>query len=144
MCSLPSCYNPAIDSYSAFFENARYTATGLNGYFGDKSVSRCFFVGLAYDFCVAYSALDAVRDGFEAIIVKRLTRAIALPDDGGSGTTTVDVAEGNFRDANVSVVSNEAPGCASMTSCPQVPAFANRSETRRGGQGGDRSCSIGG
>src|SRR3546814_1177568 len=60
-------YNPAIDSYSAFFENDRKTATGLNGYLRDKSVRRCFFVGLAYDFCVAYSALDAVRDGFEAI-----------------------------------------------------------------------------
>src|SRR3546814_14496115 len=39
-------YNPAIDSYSAFFENDRKTATGLNGYLRDKSVRRCFFVGL--------------------------------------------------------------------------------------------------
>src|SRR3546814_8805608 len=75
-------YNPAIDSYSACFENERKTATGLHGYLRDKSVRRCFFVCLAYDFCVAYQALDAVGDGFDALIVERLTRDYALSNGG--------------------------------------------------------------
>ena len=58
--------NPQVDSYSAFYENDRTTKTGLAGYLRDKQVRRCVFVGLAYDFCVAWSALDARREGFEA------------------------------------------------------------------------------
>ena len=94
-------YNPAIDSYSAFYENDRATATGLAGWLRDKGVKRCVFVGLAYDFCVAYSALDAVREGFEAMVVKPLTRAIGMPADGGR--TTVDVAETGFAAAGVTL-----------------------------------------
>jgi nicotinamidase/pyrazinamidase len=94
-------YNPAIDSYSAFYENDRVTATGLTGYLRDKGVKRCVLVGLAYDFCVAYSALDAVREGFEAVVLKDLTRAIAMP--AGEGRTTVDEAEEKFREAGVEV-----------------------------------------
>lgn len=90
-----------IDSYSAFFENDHRTPTGLAGYLREKGVRRCVFVGLAYDFCVAWSALDAVGHGFEAVILKPLTRSIALPVDGG---TTVDVAERSFREAGVRVV----------------------------------------
>lgn len=59
---------------------------------------RCVFVGLAYDFCVAWSALDARREGFEASILKDYTRAIAMPIGGG---TTVDAAEAEFRVAGV-------------------------------------------
>jgi nicotinamidase/pyrazinamidase len=94
-------YNPAIDSYSAFYENDRTTATGLSGYLRDKGVRRCVLVGLAYDFCVAYSALDAVREGFEAVVLKGLTRAIAMP--AGEGRTTVDEAEEKFRAAGVAL-----------------------------------------
>ena len=61
---------------------------------------RCVLVGLAYDFCVAYSAVDAVREGFEAVVLKDLTRAIAMPAGGG---TTVDEAEANFREVGVAV-----------------------------------------
>lgn len=68
--------NPEIDSYSAFFENDRVTATGLGGYLKERGVKRVFFVGLAYDFCVGYSALDAVKEGFEAVVIEDLTRAI--------------------------------------------------------------------
>ncbi|KTW14858.1 nicotinamidase [Sphingomonas sanguinis] len=93
--------NPAIDSYSAFFENDRTTKTGLAGYPHDKQVRRCVFVGLAYDFCVAWSALDARREGFEAMILKDLTRAIAMPISGG---TTVDAAETQFRAAGVRIL----------------------------------------
>jgi nicotinamidase/pyrazinamidase len=94
-------YNPEVDSYSAFFENDRTTATGLGGWLKEKGVRRCFFVGLAYDFCVAYSALDAAqRHGLEAVVLKDLTRAIAMP--AGEGTT-VDVVEAGFREAGVAV-----------------------------------------
>ena len=91
--------NPEVDSYSAFYENDRETATGLAGYLRERGVRRCVFVGLAYDFCVAYSALDAMREGFEAVVVKELTRAIAMPAAGG-GTTT-DEAERRFAEAGV-------------------------------------------
>ena len=91
--------NPLIDSYSAFYENDKTTPTGLTGYLRDKGVRRCVLVGLAYDFCVAYSALDARREGFEALVLKDLTRAITMPTDGGG--TTVDAMEEQFALAGV-------------------------------------------
>ncbi len=93
--------NPRVDSYSAFYENDRTTKTGLAGYLRDKQVRRCVLVGLAYDFCVAWSALDARREGFEAVILKDHTRAIGMPL--GSGTT-IDEAEARFRAADVRFV----------------------------------------
>ncbi|HEX8241102.1 MAG TPA: nicotinamidase [Allosphingosinicella sp.] len=94
-------FHPGVDSYSAFYENDRTTRTGLAGYLRDKRARRCVLVGLAYDFCVAYSAVDAVRDGFEAVVLKDLTRAIAMPAPGGG--TTADEAEVRFREAGVAV-----------------------------------------
>jgi len=67
-----------IDSYSAFFENDRTTATGLAGYLRERGLTRVFLAGLAYDFCVGYSALDARRLGFGAIVLKDACRAINL------------------------------------------------------------------
>jgi nicotinamidase/pyrazinamidase len=94
-------FHPGIDSYSAFFENDRTTRTGLAGYLRDKRVRRCVLVGLAYDFCVAYSAVDAIREGFEAMVLKDLTRAIAMP--AATGGSTSDEAEARFREAGVAV-----------------------------------------
>lgn len=91
--------DPAIDSYSAFRENDRTTPTGLPGFLRDIGVTRCVLVGLAYDYCVGWSALDAVEHGFEAIVLKDLTRAIALPL--GDGRTTADEAEARFAAAGV-------------------------------------------
>lgn len=99
--------NPAIDSYSAFFENDQKTPTGLAGYLRDLGVKRVFCLGLAYDYCVAYSALDARKEGFEAVAIKDLSRSIALPL--GEGKTTVSLAEENFEKLGVSVVSALAP-----------------------------------
>jgi nicotinamidase/pyrazinamidase len=65
-----------IDSYSAFFENDRATATGLGGYLQERGLKRAFFAGLAYDFCVGYSALDARRLGFPATILRDGCKAI--------------------------------------------------------------------
>jgi nicotinamidase/pyrazinamidase len=67
-----------IDSYSALFENDRKTATGLEGYLRDRGVSQVFMAGLATDFCVAYSALDAVGAGFSVTVLADACRAIDL------------------------------------------------------------------
>jgi nicotinamidase/pyrazinamidase len=71
-------FRPTIDSYSAFFENDRTTATGLAGYLRERNLTRVFLAGLAYDYCVGYSALDARRLGFDAIILHDACRAIDL------------------------------------------------------------------
>jgi nicotinamidase/pyrazinamidase len=67
-----------VDSYSAFFENDRVTPTGLAGYLSDRGLTRVFFTGLAYDYCVAYSALDARRMWLPAFILRDACRAIGL------------------------------------------------------------------
>jgi len=67
-----------IDSYSAFFENDRTTPTGLAGYLEERNLTRVFLAGLAYDYCVGYSALDARRLGLEAFIIRDACRAIDL------------------------------------------------------------------
>jgi len=69
-------YDRQIDSYSAFFENDRQTPTGLAGYLRDRGLTRQFLVGLATDFCVAYSALDARRLGFEVTVIEQGCRGI--------------------------------------------------------------------
>lgn len=69
-----------IDSYSAFFENDRETATGLAGWLRARGFERVFFCGLATDYCVAWSALDAARLGFEAVVIEDACRAIDLND----------------------------------------------------------------
>jgi nicotinamidase/pyrazinamidase len=71
-------FRPGIDSYSAFFENDRTTPTGLEGYLRSRGVNRVTLVGLATDYCVAYSALDAQRLGFGATVRLDACRAIDL------------------------------------------------------------------
>lgn len=71
-------FRSAIDSYSAFFENDHSTPTGLDGYLRDRGVSHLVLTGLATDFCVAYSALDAARLGYEVTVRLDLCRAIDL------------------------------------------------------------------
>lgn len=73
-------FRAAIDSYSAFFENDRTTATGLAGYLRERGFERIVLVGLATDFCVAYSAVDARRHGFDTTVVVDGCRAIDLND----------------------------------------------------------------
>ncbi len=73
--------NPAIDSYSAFFENDRTTPTGLEGYLRTRGITMLTLAGLATDFCVTYSAIDAARLGFAVTVRTDLCRAIDL---GGS------------------------------------------------------------
>jgi nicotinamidase/pyrazinamidase len=71
-------FRPAIDSYSAFHENDRATPTGLAGYLRERGLKRVFMAGLATDYCVHYSALDARRLGFETVVVESGCRAIDL------------------------------------------------------------------
>jgi nicotinamidase/pyrazinamidase len=71
-------FNPGIDSYSAFFENDRTTATGLEGYLRTRGIDTVTLVGLATDFCVNYSARDAARLGFRVRVIEELCRAIDL------------------------------------------------------------------
>lgn len=87
-------YRRDVDSYSAFCEADRTTPTGLTGYLRERGFVRVFLVGLATDFCVAWSALDARRAGFEATVIEDACRAI---DTGGS----LAAAWTRMRDAGV-------------------------------------------
>jgi nicotinamidase/pyrazinamidase len=71
-------YHREIDSYSAFYENDRATQTGLAGYLRERGLRRVFLAGLAFDFCVRFSAEDAKREGFEAAVVENACRGIDI------------------------------------------------------------------
>ena len=70
--------NPKIDSYSAFFENDQETSTGLTGWLGARGINRLILAGLATDYCVAWSALDAAKLGYDVSVVMPACRAIDL------------------------------------------------------------------
>jgi len=74
-----------IDSYSTFYENDRKTPTGLVGYLRERGFRRVFLAGLAFDFCVRYSAEDASREGFEVVVVEDACRGIDV--DGSVAAT---------------------------------------------------------
>ncbi|MER9753267.1 bifunctional nicotinamidase/pyrazinamidase [Mesorhizobium sp. M0166] len=90
-------FRPAIDSYSAFFENDRTTPTGLAGYLRDRNIEALTLVGLATDFCVAFSALDAVKLGFETSVRLDACRGIDL-------NGSVERMLGRMRDAGVALI----------------------------------------
>jgi len=71
-------YNPRIDSYSAFFENDHKTPTGLEGYLRTRGIEKLTMVGLATDFCVNFSAVDAAKLGFDVTLREDLCRAIDM------------------------------------------------------------------
>ncbi|MDZ5449328.1 bifunctional nicotinamidase/pyrazinamidase [Labrys sp. ZIDIC5] len=91
-------YNPAIDSYSAFFENDRRTPTGLAGYLRERGIDRLFCVGLATDFCVRFSAEDARRLGFETIVVLDACRGIDLGGSVAAGIAAMKAAGATLVD----------------------------------------------
>ena len=93
--------NPEVDSYSAFFENDQTTTTGLAGWLREKGIQRVFIVGLAYDFCAGFSALDAKRVGFQAVVVRDLARAIAAPV--GEGKTSEGEMDSQLDQAGVAI-----------------------------------------
>jgi nicotinamidase/pyrazinamidase len=69
-------FRRAIDSYSAFFENDHVTPTGLAGYLRERGIGRIFMAGLAFDFCVGWSAQDARRVGFDVVVIEDACRGI--------------------------------------------------------------------
>jgi nicotinamidase/pyrazinamidase len=78
-------FRRSVDSYSAFYENDRKTPTGLGGYLRDRGFARTFLAGLAFDFCVRYSAEDARKEGFDVMVIEDACRGIDL---GGSVAAT--------------------------------------------------------
>ncbi|WP_128254975.1 bifunctional nicotinamidase/pyrazinamidase [Falsirhodobacter deserti] len=87
-------FRSAIDSYSAFYENDRTTPTGLDGYLRARGVTAVTLAGLATDFCVAFSALDAARLGFDVRVALGASRAIDL-------NGSLEEARGRMRAAGV-------------------------------------------
>jgi nicotinamidase/pyrazinamidase len=90
--------DPTIDSYSAFYENDRKTPTGLAGYLRERGVHRTFLAGLAFDFCVRYSAEDARRENFSAFVIEDACRGI---DVAGS----IDATRRSLADIRVPCIS---------------------------------------
>jgi len=84
-------YRREIDSYSAFYENDHTTPTGLAGYLKERGLTRVFLAGLAFDFCVRFSAEDARRCGFAAVVIADACRGIDL--DGSVAATRRRLAE---------------------------------------------------
>ena len=89
--------NPLIDSYSAFFENDKITATGLEGYFKSIGVEKKKLVGLATDFCVNYSAQDAAKLGYNVSVFEGMCRAIDL-------NGSLELARNEMRDCGVELI----------------------------------------
>ena len=80
-------FNPAVDSYSAFFENDKIIPTGFHGYLKDRDFTDLTLIGLATDFCVAFSAIDAAELGYSVTVRLDMARAI---DNGGSLNLAMD------------------------------------------------------
>ncbi len=94
-------YDPAIDSYSAFYENDRTTATGLTGYLRTRGFERVFMAGLATDFCVNFSAVDAAREGFAVVVIEDACRAIDLD-------SSLAAAKAQMAEAGAALVASSA------------------------------------
>ena len=90
-------FRPAIDSYSAFFENDHATPTGLEGYLRTRGISELVMVGLALDFCVGFSAVDAANLGFGVTVLGDHCRAIDLDGSLAAATTNMQNAGVTLR-----------------------------------------------
>lgn len=93
--------NPEIDSYSAFYENDHTTRTGLAGYLRDLRVNRVFCCGLAFDYCVRYSAVDARKESFTTLVIDDACRSIDM--DGSDADTRME-----FKNRNIALVESHA------------------------------------
>lgn len=89
--------NPDIDSYSAFYENDHTTRTGLSGYLRDLRINRVFCCGLAFDYCVRYSAVDARKESFTTLVIDDACRSIDL--DGSDNDTRIE-----FKNRNIALI----------------------------------------
>ena len=95
----------ALDSYSAFFENDRATMTGLDGWLRQRGFRQLYLCGLATDFCVAWSAGDALRLGYDVTIIEDACRGIALPTT--PGRTTMDDARDRLTALGARFITSE-------------------------------------
>jgi len=95
-------FHRQIDSYSTFFENDRRTTTGLDGWLRQRGFRRVFLAGLATDFCVAWSAEDAIRLGYEVTVIEDACRGIGVPL--GNGRTTMDEARDRLEELGVQII----------------------------------------
>jgi nicotinamidase/pyrazinamidase len=93
-------YHPHTDSYSAFLEADRKTHTGLHGYLSERGIEEVFCVGLATDYCVTWTALDAIRFGLGANVIMDGCRAIDVAGSLGRAVTAL-------KDARVNILSSE-------------------------------------
>ena len=93
--------NPDIDSYSAFFENDQTTRTGLAGFLQDLRINRVFCCGLAFDYCVRYSAVDARKESFTTFVIDDACRSIDM--DGSDADTRLE-----FKNRNIAIVESHA------------------------------------
>ena len=94
-----------VDSYSAFFENDRTTVTGLDGWLKARGFKRIVLAGLATDFCVAWSAEDALRLGYKVAVVIDACRGIGLPLPGGG--TSVDAALAALKAGGADIITSK-------------------------------------
>jgi nicotinamidase/pyrazinamidase len=93
-------FRPEIDSYSAFYENDQTTPTGLGGYLRERGVTAICFAGLATDYCVAWSALDAAKLGFDVTVLMDACRAIDLNGSLATAVSSMTAAGVTFADAD--------------------------------------------
>jgi len=100
-------YHRNIDSYSAFYENDRTTATGLAGYLHERDFSRVFLAGLAFDFCVRYSGEDARREGFEVVVFEDACRSIDV--DGSAAATREQFKSLGIRCVSADTINSSKP-----------------------------------
>jgi nicotinamidase/pyrazinamidase len=95
--------NPDVDSYSGFFDNDRRTETGLGRYLRDRSVTEVFIAGLATDYCVKYTAMDAGRLGFRTHVIEDACRGVELNNG------DIDAALSEMTQAGIAIVKSSTP-----------------------------------
>lgn len=98
-------FHRLIDSYSAFFENDGTTTTGLDAYLKARQFQRVFLVGLATDFCVAYSAQDAIKLGYQVFVIRDACRGIGIKQT--EFLNTIDIAEKHLQEIGVKLIETQ-------------------------------------
>lgn len=98
-------FRPAVDSYSAFYENDHSTPTGLKGFLAERQVDRLFMTGLATDFCVKWSALDGLKEGFDVNLIEDATKGIDL--DGSVDKAWTEMMEAGAKRIHSRAILNE-------------------------------------
>jgi nicotinamidase/pyrazinamidase len=93
--------NPKLDSYSAFFENDKKTETGLHYYLDGLNITDLYFVGLAWDYCVYFSAMDARQLGYNCFLLQEGSKGVDFPEGNVSYTTQ------EMKNAGVKIISHE-------------------------------------